>query len=295
MGRSAAVVVAMLVAMPAAAQDFGNDFQLVKLGNPQEGAYGYSPRADGNFRAFARQMAAAISSVNLMPPETLGHSGFNLSAEVGFVSFGTGSLPTSEDFRGSMVVPSVHIRKGLPSSFELGARAAWLERSHMGAGTLELKWAINEGFTYLPDIGVRGSVTKLINSRDFDLTTGGLDIGIGKQFAIAGMVTVTPYAGWSLLFVGASTGNIDFRPSRTLAESDTAGEQFNDFFVFSAVQAAANSYSRFYGGLRFIGGVVQLGGEISYSLLGSFRDVKTGEDRPVAGVLVGSFTLGLDF
>ncbi len=30
----------------------------------------------------------------------------------------------------------------------------------MVAATGEVKWAVNEGFTYLPDIGVRGHVTR---------------------------------------------------------------------------------------------------------------------------------------
>src|SRR5205807_936694 len=95
-----------------------------------------------------------------------------------------------------ILIPSVHIRKGLPFSFELGARVGWIEQSRMYVGMLELKWALNEGFTYLPDIAVGGRIAKLMNSRDFDLTTGGLDVSVGKQFAIAGMVTLTPYVGW---------------------------------------------------------------------------------------------------
>ena len=183
-----------------------------------------------------------------------------------------------------MLLPSIHIRKGLPFSFEIGARGGWVEKSRMGTATLELKWALNEGFTYLPDIGVRGNITKLLNSRDFDLTAGGLDIGIGKQFAIGGMVTLTPYVGWNLVFVGASTSNVDFNPNRTLAEADTPAEQYKDFYVFSSLFAGANTHNRFYGGIRFIGGVLQLGGEISYSAVGTFKDAKTGENRTVAPV-----------
>lgn len=273
------------------------DFHLNSLGNPQANATGYSARADANFRVFARQFAAGMTSVNLAPPETLGHSAFAFSAELSVVNFGSGDvqLPTEGTFRGPLLIPTLHVRKGLPWSFELGARGGWIEKSRMGVGTIELKWAINEGFTYLPDIGVRGNITKLINSRDFDLTAGGIDIGIGKQFAIGGMVTLTPYVGWNLLFVGASTGNIDFHPSRTLVEADSAAEQFRDFYVFTSLQAAANTHNRFYGGIRFIGGVVMLGAEVSYSVIGQFRDTNTNEDRLIPAVLAINSTIGLDF
>jgi hypothetical protein len=289
------------------AEPFPYDFRISDLGNPLLGGFNHKPQADANFRSFARQLGAALTSVNLAPPETLGHSGFAFTAELSIVDFGnqTVKLPTRDrDFRGPLLIPSVHVRKGLPFSFELGARGAWIEKSRMGAGTLELKWAVNEGFTYLPDIAVRGNLTKLLNSRDFDVTAGGVDLGIGKQFAIGGMVTLTPYVGWNLVFVGASTGNVDFHPERTLAESDRPSsnpqEQFRDIYVFDNLQAIDNTHHRFYGGVRFIGGVVIIGLEISYSVIGKFRDKTvarggTGLEIDVPSVLAGNFTLGLDF
>ncbi len=287
-------------ALAQASNDFAYDIQLAKLGNPQAGGFGYNPRADSNFRVFARQLAAAITSANGAPPETLGHSGFAMTAELSLASLsipaaGDYRMPTAGTYQDFLKIPSLHLRKGLPASFEIGARGAWIEQSRMGAATLEVKWAINEGFTYFPDIGIRGSVTKVINGRDFDLTTGGLDLGIGKQFALGGMVTLTPYLGWNLMFVGATTNSVDFHPSRSLEASETASEQFTDFYVFSSLQASANAHNRFYGGARFVAGVVQLGAEVSYSLIGRFRDTKTNEDREVPSVLAINVMVGLDF
>ncbi len=299
-----AALLVVLVAHAAWAEK--NDFRLIQLGNPQPGATGHDPRANANFRSFARQFAAAMTSMNLMPPETLGHAAFSVSIDTAIINFGTGTLPTQQalstgrPFRDWLALPSVHFRKGLPFSFELGGRFGWVPDSRMGFGTAELKWAINEGFRYFPDIGVRGSITKLINSRDFDITAGGLDVGLGKQFQIGGMVTLTPYAGWNLMFVGASTSTIDFNPSRALAEAD-GPEQFKDLYLFAPVLAIANTHNRFYGGLRFIGAVVQLVAEVSYSVIGRFRDTKgdndpaNDEDRDVPGVLGINLSLGLDF
>jgi hypothetical protein len=288
----AAVRLGVLVMATSAFADT-YDFRIAQLGDP--GTDPNAPAAvsaNAHFRSFARQFAAAMTSVNLAPPETLGHSGFAVNAELSIVDFGGGALPTSGAFTGPLFIPSVHFRKGLPGSIEFGGRAAWIEKSRMGVGTLELKWAINEGFTYLPDIGVRGNISKLINGRDFDLTAGGFDIGIGKQFAIGGMITITPYVGWNLLFVGASSGNVDFNSTRTLAESDAT--PFANINVFNPVMAAANTHNRFYGGFRFIGGVVQIGAEISYSVIGRFKD-DAGTTVDVPSVLAGNMTLGLDF
>ena len=265
MGRAPLLALVATACWAATAHADPNDFHIAKLGNPVPNGTGFNAEGNNNFRVFARQFAAAMTSVNLSPPETLGHSGFAFNAELSvvFIDTPTVKMPTEGEFSGTLLIPSIHIRKGLPWSFELGARGQWIEKSRMGAGTLELKWAINEGFTYLPDIAVRGNVTKLLNSRDFDLTAGGLDLGLGKQFALGGMITLTPYAGWTFVFVGASTGNVDFHANRTLAESDKPQEQFRDVYVFDSLQAIYNTHHRFYAGARFIGGVLTLGAEFS--------------------------------
>lgn len=306
MSRRLSVLLAVLLSTSALADAY--DFRIYQLGNPVESRTGGTPTANAAFRAFSKRLAAAMTSVNLSPPETLGHSAFALSAELSVVDLGTATetskMPTQRGISGPVLLPSIHVRKGLPWSFELGVRAAWFEKSRMGLGTVELKWALNEGFTYLPDICVRGSITKILNSRDFDVTAGGLDLGIGKQFAIAGMVTLTPYIGWNLTFVGASSNSIDFNPTRSLAEADQPNAQFTDYYVFDSVLAASNTNNRFYGGFRFIAGVVMLGFEFSYTTLGSFTDAKIGTvdgtcsaDRPVCmpPVLAYNSTIGFDF
>src|SRR5688572_6737559 len=161
------------------------DFELYKLGNTFQGGTGYDVAANAKYRIVMRQLAAAITATNLAPPETLGHSAFAVSADFQVTDFGLPAtlpsvagntevkFPMEGDFKGPLLIPSVHIRKGLPWSFELGARVGWIEKSRMPFTTLELKFAINEGFTYLPDIGIRGHITKILNSRDFDLTVGG--------------------------------------------------------------------------------------------------------------------------
>ncbi len=273
------------------------DYQIYKLGNPVSGGTGYTADANGNFRVMCRYLGAGLSSVNLAPPETLGHSGMSVNAELSTIWFNTsGILPLEGSYGGPvMLLPSVHIRKGLPLSFELGARMGWVEKSRMGAGTIELKWALNEGFTYLPDIAVRGSITKLINSRDFDLTVGGVDLGIGKQFAIGGMITLTPYVGWQLLFVGASSNNVDFNPNRSPRDADNPDLQFKDIYTYDNLPAISNSHNRFYGGLRFRGGPLVITLEVSYSVIGKFRDSTTGADRDVPSLLATNGAIGLEF
>jgi hypothetical protein len=281
----------------AAAQAAPNDFVLLPLGNPTPGGAHYSGSANANFRAFSRELGAALTSVNLMPPSTLGYNGFAITTELSILSLNTDRFvfPTEGAFSGPLLVPSLHVRKGLPYSFEVGARTGWIQKSSLAVATIELKWAI-EGYLNIPDFGVRAHLMRLFNARDFDLFATGVDLGMGKRFAIAGMMTITPYLGWNLVFVGAYSNTVDFNPGRSYADSvafPTA--QLQDTGVYDDVSPGSNLHHRFYAGFRFALGILQLGAEASYSRLGRIRDAGIGGDRTLPSLLAINTTLGLDF
>ncbi len=294
---------ALLFTTAAAADQY--DLRLYKLGNPAANDANGDPRAQENFRAFARTFGAALTSTTLGPPETLGHAAFAVNAELSVVQLDATRvrIPTvrqadgTPGIDGALLLPSVHVRKGLPWSFELGTRVTWVEKSRMFAATGEVKWALNEGFAYLPDLGVRGHVTRLFNTPDLHLTTAGADLALGKQFAIGGMVTLTPYVGWNLVWVAAASNTVDFEPSRPRASHQRSpAAAFENSNVYGQLNLADNSHNRFYGGIRFIGGVLQLGAEYSLSQLP--RIPVTGEQGQfveVPDVSAFNFTVGLDF
>jgi hypothetical protein len=274
------------------------DFNLAQLGNPTVGGANYNPSANANFRAFARELGAALTSVNLMPPSTLGHNGFAFSSELSVLSLQTDQFifPTQREFSGPLLVPSLHVRKGLPFSFEVGGRVGWIQKSNLAVATAELKWAINEGFAYFPDIGIRGHLTRLFNARDFDLYATGMDLGIGKRFAIAGMMTLTPYGGWNIAWVGAASNTVDFNPGRSYADSVTSPTaQLQDTAVYDEVRAPSNSINRFYLGFRLLAGAFQFGAEVSYSTLGQIHDAGTDADKSLPSVWAFNTTVGVDF
>jgi hypothetical protein len=182
-----------------------------------------------------------------------------------------------------LLLPTAHIRKGLPFSFELGTKIAYVQYSRMATVEVELKWALNEGFAYLPDLGVRGHCLRLVGARDFGLTTAGFDIGVGKKIGVGGVATLTPYAGWDLLFVNANSGVVDFNPARPTQDAQTNPTQ--DTNVFATVSMAQNHSNRFYAGLRFISYIFEVGAE------GSVANTGFGGKKVVA--FAGK--LGLDF
>ena len=293
------MALAVLVGGPAAYAD-RNDIELTKLGNPDVGeVYAYStPNTD--FRAFARTLGAVMTATNLTPPETLGHAGFFVGMELGVVGLPSDvKLPMVRPQEGSVLVPSVHVRKGLPFSIDVGARVGWLDRSSMFAATGEVKWAVNEGFIpWLPDIGLRAHVTHLLNTRDLHLTAGGLDVGVGKQFPLGGMITLTPYGGIDFVGVAAESELVGFQqtPPPPGTPGDPRIPSNLAVAAYKPVNGWENINTRFYAGGRFIGGALHLGAEVSLSSQGTIPlNEKGTESRALPAVLAFSTTLGLDF
>ncbi|XXF76654.1 hypothetical protein P2318_26900 [Myxococcaceae bacterium GXIMD 01537] len=299
LSRSVALA-AVLSGTAVLADDY--DFRVEQLGNPTPGGANFNAAANAEFQAFARTFGAAITATNLMPPETVGHAAFNVNAELAIVNLPSDTrLPTERTQPGTVLIPALHVRKGLPFSLELGARVGWVEKSRMVAATGEVKWAVNEGFTWLPDLSVRGHVTKLFGNRDFDLTALGLDFGVGKQFPVGGMVTFTPYGGLDFTGISANSTLLDFRQDRLYQDTlATPLAPFEDTGSYKKLSFGGNINQRIYGGVRFIGGALQLGAEVSFARLGSVdvpsaTDPSTTESKGVPGVLAFSTSLGLDF
>lgn len=308
MRRLTLLCLAACLALPSAALADSGDFQLYQMNSTalREGA---PANASAYFRIFANQLGSAVSGFNLAPPETLGHSGFNVAFEYALAKINPDARfwPTEGNSKSEyLLMPTLHLRKGLPFSFEIGTKVTYLQQTSMAVGTIEVKWALNEGFIYFPDLGVRGYGTHIIGSRDFSLTAAGLDIGIGHQFAIGGMVTLTPYLGWNLVYVGASTSLIDYWPDRSVDKSIPTPTTTIDMGdskdprngtpatgVFDNVQIHQNHNNRFYFGLRLIGYVFEFGAEVS---LVNTIGVKLADETVVKNqIIVFGAKAGIDF
>ncbi len=171
------------------------------------------------FKAFARDFGMVMSPRLMAPAETLGQAGFSLGVEASLATIDNTAehwaraTPEQGDTPASTLsTMQIHVQKGLPFSFELGGTLTKLMGSDAFALGGELKWAFNEGFYYLPDIAVRGSVNRLLGNRDLDMLTGGIDVSISHPFGVGGLLAITPYAGWNLLFVSASSHVLDATP-----------------------------------------------------------------------------------
>lgn len=202
------------------------------------------------FRALSDDLGAALSYKGQTPAEPLGITGF----DIGIAATSTKLQNTTRynaalDNETTLVVPTVRAHKGLPFGFDIGASYASTGDIRYVGG--ELRYALLEGGTLSPAIGLRGSMTRLTGIDELDFDTRGLDLSISKGFAFA-----TPYAGIGRVWVN-STAKV---PGLTLADEDFSlakyyvGIGLNMMLININVEAdrtgEATSYSAKFG-IRF--------------------------------------------
>ena len=171
------------------------------------------------FGSFAKELGVVFAPRSLGPAETLGLAGFSFGVGTSMTTINNGkpywiAASPKRDSKPDSALTTLHLqlRKGLPFSFEIGAGLTHLLQSEMYALGAELKWSLNEGFLFLPDFAMRASVNRMVGNRDLDLLVAGGELSASHPFPIKGMVTLTPYAGWSRLLINASSHVLDGTP-----------------------------------------------------------------------------------
>jgi hypothetical protein len=222
------------------------------------------------FAILSSEVAMALSSAILQPASTTGHSGFAVDLEVAAMQvhsdpvgatttgFTNQVWPTQSSQPAQLYMPSIHVRKALPWSFELGGRVIYLSASNDYAAQGEAKWAINEGFEYVPDVAVRGAYTRLFGVPEWSLSCTDLDLMVSKRWSVLGVTSLTPYLVARFTWVSASSSRLDFAPARPPGTPA----------VDVATQAAFPTYKaglyRTTAGVRFTAYSVALGLEATY-------------------------------
>jgi hypothetical protein len=195
---------------------------------------GYCHANIADYERFLAEYFWALTPKLLAPADTLGYSGFYMGLESTATSFPDWNLPATQnpsyfatgpanDKPDAMFVPSIHVRKGLPWSFELGGSINYLAQSEVVGIGGEVKWSLFEGYLKgfrggLPNLAARGSVVRIIGTTDLDVTIVGVDGSISRPFAIGGQITLTPYAGYQYVWTCIRTEPItyfdgaDFQP-----------------------------------------------------------------------------------
>ncbi len=319
LARVAPIVVAVLALRAPAARAEPLDLDMAKLGAPDAqvwinlgpayaaNAQQLSVDAKQRFAILSTEVALAVSGPLLQPASTTGHSGFDVAFEGGYSTVHdapVGTAPpgdySARPWSTKSVTPAevwtsgVHVRKSLPFSFELGGRLTYLAQSSYLAAQGEAKWALNEGFDYIPDLAVRLAYTSLFGQKDWNLGATDLDFLVSKRWGVNAVTSFTPYVAARFTFVQASSEMMQFGtpgPSDPPATVQATTAKFPNLDV---------GVYRTTLGLRLTAYAVSLAGEVTY-----FGGTKYhGKATPaadeygsfeVASTFSGAFRLGWEF
>jgi len=175
------------------------------------------------FHSFSRQLGFALSYFPLAPAAPLGVTGFDIGLEATTVNISEKSsfwrkAVKDGDPPAVLIVPKLHVQKGLPFRIDVGAIYSRIPNTDISLLGGELKWAVMEGGITMPALSVRGSYTKLLGVNEMDLDTYGMDLSISKR-----VLFITPYAGIGEVWVKSSTDSrsltTQFRETQNLTKA----------------------------------------------------------------------------
>jgi len=249
---------------------------------------------DDLFDALSLDLAQGFAPNVLHPAETLGWSGFYMGLEAtltiidsqamqwrcgveanegrGGGDMGCNSWDVAD---GALFVPSIHVRKGLPYSIELGFQIQYMANSELVGIGGEIRFAPFEGYRegwagYLPDVAVAFTGNYIMGSSELAIGQLGVDLSMSYPFTISGQFTITPYVGYSFFIVGADHEQVfnslhidDPQSLQDFCAAPPGGgdpiDPCSEYLEFNGgssrnfgQEIAGLTYHRFYVGARFL-------------------------------------------
>jgi hypothetical protein len=166
-----------------------------------------SSLTQSEFRLVSEDLGAAFSYKPISPTATQGITGFDLGLEVTGTDISRSSGALSKAGAGgssmdTLLVPKLHVAKGLPLGFDVGAFISSIPAINASLVGGELRYALIGGGLATPAVGIRGAFTNLSGSSQLSFNTRSVDVSVSKGFAM-----FTPYAGLGQVWVN-STPNV---------------------------------------------------------------------------------------
>lgn len=169
------------------------------------------------FAGLADDFTAAASYKAVAPAEAQGVTGFDLGLE-----FTSTRLQHADVWKkagadiSQLPLAKVHVRKGLPFNFDVGASLTTVPSTDIKLWGAEVQYAILPGGVAQPAVSLRGAYTRLSGISQLDLNTKSIELSVSKGFLM-----LTPYAG-----VGQVWSDVTPNVSTLQKESTSAGKVF---------------------------------------------------------------------
>lgn len=179
----------------------------------------------GQFLALSRDLGSALAYRTVSPSISIGIAGFDIGAELSVIQLNrreTYANASSDSISSTLVLPKVHVHKGLPGDFDVGAYVAGASGTNVRVYGGHVGYSIvREGF-FAPYIGARFMFTRETGIGQVDINSIGTELLASKKLAF-----VTPYVGASI-----------FRTSSTPNVSGLRSESFTRPRAFAGINAS---------------------------------------------------------
>lgn len=260
----AGTVAAALLLLPAAEAAASNNFTLQRFGKcevlgPTNNCLRTSSNEKG-FRSFAGQLGEVMTIKGAAPADTPGVAGFVFQVDRSFNDFDVKTDGESNPWvlahktgkpEASMGTTQIHVRKGLPFSFEVGTALTLLDDSDLMAVGVEGKWSLHEDiFWPLPDLAIHGGLNTILGSSDLVLTNLQIDALTSLPIGISSVVNLTPFGGYGVVIPFSASRLIDTtpddpRPAVSSSSADLVNQPEFNFSLDPEVRPVAVVGARF--------------------------------------------------
>lgn len=196
-----------------------------------------STLSQSQFRTLSEDFGSAFSYKPIAPTAGLGITGFDLGVEVTGTDISRSSSAlakagSSGSTMDTLLVPKLHLHKGLPLGIDVAAFMANVPAINASLVGGELRYALIDGGLAMPAVGLRAAMTSLNGADQLSFNTRSLDVSISKGF-----VFFTPYAGLGQVWVN-STPNAGTLGGESFTQGKVfAGVNLNMGLVNFAVEA----------------------------------------------------------
>ncbi len=181
-----------------------------------------------NFRALSEDFGAALSYKPVTPAAALGLTGFDIGVELSGTDMANSAAAwrsvTGGDALGTIIVPKLHVAKGLPFGIDISAFMTSIPTTDIKVTGGAISYAILEGGLIEPALTVRAAMTRLTGISEFSFSTKSVDISVSKGF-----IGFTPYIGAGQVWVDSSTTNA------TLVTAGLTAETFSQSKVYAGL------------------------------------------------------------
>lgn len=164
------------------------------------------------YESLMSEVSLAMGQRMLGPAASLGALGLEAAYELSFVGANASAdywVDSAASPQATLTTGQLRVRKGMPYGIQFGGTLTHMMDSNLWAMGTEINLSLVDGFVNVPDVALRASVGTVLGNADLSMLIVGADLTVSKSFGIAGLLSLQPWAGYSLAYTHVQTHQID--------------------------------------------------------------------------------------